>query len=98
MRQDEEKNWTLALSGELSGPRRAAIGAVKGVVETQHMFEDEHEEEMYTSMYKGDFLPPKGTYNPPSLLHPSLLPSFSSSSSSSSLSLPPSLLPPCSAQ
>ena len=56
VRQDEEKNWTLALSGELSGPRRAAIGAVKGVVETQHLFEDERDEEMYTAMYKGKLL------------------------------------------
>ena len=54
-RQEEEKNWSLAMSGELSGPRQAALGAVQGVVETQHLIEDSYKDEvLYTGMYKGN--------------------------------------------
>ena len=53
-RQEEEKNWTLAMSGELSGPRQAALGAVQGVVETQHLIDvDDKDEVLHTAMYKG---------------------------------------------
>ncbi len=52
-RQKEEQNWSLALSGELSGPRKAAIGAVQGVVLTQHELMEDKDEDLYTDMYKG---------------------------------------------
>lgn len=32
-REEEDKHWTKALSGELSGPRKAAIGAAQNVTE-----------------------------------------------------------------
>jgi hypothetical protein len=52
-RQEEEKNWSLAMSGELSGPRQAALGAVQGVVETQHLIDvDDKDEVLHTAMYK----------------------------------------------
>ena len=51
-RQQEEENWSRALSGELSGPRKAALGAVQGVVQTQHLIEAK-DEDLYTDMYKG---------------------------------------------
>lgn len=50
-RQQEEENWSRALSGELSGPRKAALGAVQGVVQTQHLIEAK-DEDLYTDMYK----------------------------------------------
>lgn len=53
LRQKEEQNWSLALSGELSGPRRAAIGAVQGVVQTQSELMEEKDIDLYTDMYKG---------------------------------------------
>ena len=56
-RQDEEKNWSLALSGALSGPRQAAIGAVKGVNDGEQLYDDEHTEDLYTAMYKSELLP-----------------------------------------
>ena len=33
IREEEEKNWEMAMSGNLSGPRRAAIGAAQSVAE-----------------------------------------------------------------
>lgn len=53
-RQEEEKNWSLAMSGELSGPRQAALGAVQGVVDTQTLIEDTFKDEvLHTAMFKG---------------------------------------------
>ena len=55
-RMEEEENWSKALSGELSGPRRAALGAVQGVAQTQQLIDviDDKDEYLYTAMYKGE--------------------------------------------
>jgi len=59
VRKEEEENWSKALSGELSGPRPAALGAaesvtanVVGEVPEYLRIEEERDEEMYTAMFK----------------------------------------------
>ena len=54
-RQAEEENWTKALTGELSGRRKAAIGAVQGMDGTQQLLEDitDKEGDLLTTMFKG---------------------------------------------
>lgn len=57
LREEEEENWEKALSGELSGRRRAAIGAAENVSEEQlinQQFQlvEGRDEDLYTAMYK----------------------------------------------
>jgi hypothetical protein len=63
VREEEEKNWQQAMSGELSGPRKAALGAAEGVSEVikavegeggldDLAMEDDKEEFLYTAFYK----------------------------------------------
>lgn len=59
VRREEEENWEKALSGELSGPRKAAIGAAEGVSDTQRLSEElqlqlvaDRDEDLYTAMFK----------------------------------------------
>ncbi|CAI8034138.1 Cat eye syndrome critical region protein 2 homolog [Geodia barretti] len=63
VREEEEKNWQQAMSGELSGPRKAALGAAEGVSEVIKAVEGEgglddlamegdKEEFLYTAFYK----------------------------------------------
>lgn len=61
VRKEEEENWSKALSGELSGPRPAALGAaesvtanVVGEVPEYLRMEEERDEEMYTAMFKSE--------------------------------------------
>ena len=59
LRQQEEENWSKALSGELSGPRKAAVSGQEKVIETQKLAEglvellEDRNEDLYTAMYKG---------------------------------------------
>ena len=55
-RQAEEENWSKALTGELSGRRKAAIGAAQGMDGTQQLFEDitDKEGDLLTTMFKGE--------------------------------------------
>ena len=59
VRREEEENWEKALSGELSGRRKAAIGAAEGVSDTQRLSEQlqmqlvaDRDEDLYTAMFK----------------------------------------------
>ena len=61
VRKEEEENWSKALSGELSGPRAAALGAaesvsanVEGGVPEFLTFEEDKDEDMYTAMFKSE--------------------------------------------
>ena len=59
VRQEEEDNWSKALSGELVGRRRAAIGAAENVSESQisenwELLNVTRDEELYTAMYKSE--------------------------------------------
>lgn len=54
-RVEEDNNWEKAMSGELSGRRKAAIGAAENVSEVQRMAEnflltDNH----FTAMHKSE--------------------------------------------
>ena len=60
VRKEEEQNWEKALSGELSGPRKAALGAAEGVSDANRLSEElqmqlvaDRDEDLYTAMYKG---------------------------------------------
>ena len=60
VRKEEEQNWEKALSGELSGPRKAALGAAEGVSDAHRLSEElqmqlvaDRDEDLYTAMYKG---------------------------------------------
>ncbi len=57
VRMEEDEVWSKAMSGELSGPRRAALGAAEGVSEVQgiepwDLIVAGKHEELYTAMYK----------------------------------------------
>lgn len=59
VRKEEEENWEKALSGELSGPRKAALGAAEGVSDVQRLSEElqlqlvaDRDEDLYTAMFK----------------------------------------------
>ncbi len=59
MRKEEEENWEKALSGELSGPRKAALGAAEGVSDAQRLSQElqmqlvaDRDEDLYTAMFK----------------------------------------------
>ena len=59
VRKEEEENWEKALSGELSGPRKAALGAAEGVSDVQRLTEEfqlqlvaDRDEDLYTAMFK----------------------------------------------
>lgn len=58
VRREEEENWEKALSGELSGPRKAALGAAEGVSDSQLseqlqlQFVADRDEDLYTAMFK----------------------------------------------
>lgn len=60
IRSEEDENWSKALSGELSGPRRAAIGAAEQVSEGQlshewvEIISAERDQELYTAMFKSE--------------------------------------------
>ena len=58
-RQEEENNWEKAMSGELSGRRKAAIGAAENVSEVQRMAEDflltDKDFDLYTAMHKSEW-------------------------------------------
>lgn len=61
LRQEEESNWEKAMSGELSGRRKAAIGAAESVSEVQRMSEgflltEDTEFNLYTAMHKSEHL------------------------------------------
>ena len=56
-RLEEEGNWEKAMSGELSGRRKAAIGAAENVSEVQRLAEEDFlivdkEFDLYTAMHK----------------------------------------------
>lgn len=55
-RLEEESNWEKAMSGELSGRRKAAIGAAENVSEVQRLAEDflltDKDFDLYTAMHK----------------------------------------------
>ena len=55
-RMEEESNWEKAMSGELSGRRKAAIGAAENVSEVQRLAEDflltDKDFDLYTAMHK----------------------------------------------
>lgn len=55
-RMEEETNWEKAMSGELSGRRKAAIGAAENVSEVQRLAENflitDKEFDLYTAMHK----------------------------------------------
>ena len=60
-RMEEEENWKKALSGEISGPRKAAIGAAEGVSDVQRISEElqlqlvaDRDEDLYTAMFKSE--------------------------------------------
>ena len=58
-REEEDENWEKALSGELSGRRKAAIGAAENVSEDQlisRQFQlvEGRDEDLYTAMYKSE--------------------------------------------
>lgn len=55
-RKEEESNWEKAMSGELSGRRKAAIGAAENVSEVQRMAEvlDEKDFDLCTAMHKSE--------------------------------------------
>ena len=58
-RMEEESNWEKAMSGELSGRRKAAIGAAENVSEVQRLAEesfitDDKEFDLYTAMHKSE--------------------------------------------
>lgn len=60
LRQEEESNWEKAMSGELSGRRKAAIGAAESVSESRRMVEgflltEDREFDLYTAMHKSEF-------------------------------------------
>ncbi len=57
LRQEEESNWEKAMSGELSGRRKAAIGAAENVSEVQRisdslLLSEDKDLDLYTAMYK----------------------------------------------
>ena len=61
LRQEEESNWEKAMSGELSGRRKAAIGAAESVSEVQRMAEgflltEDRDFDLYTAMHKSEHL------------------------------------------
>lgn len=56
-RIEEETNWEKAMSGELSGRRKAAIGAAENVSEVQRMAEillTDKDFDLYTAMHKSE--------------------------------------------
>ena len=64
-REAEEENWEKAMSGELTGRRKAAIGASKSVSEVTLLGEQllaDEQNEMYTAMYKSKLLYVIGVY------------------------------------
>ena len=59
LRQEEENNWEKAMSGELSGRRKAAIGAAESVSEVQRiadslLLSEDRDLDLYTAMYKSE--------------------------------------------
>ncbi len=57
VRQEEEEVWSKALSGELSGPRKAAIGAAENVTGVQieepwDLITADKDDDLYTAMFK----------------------------------------------
>lgn len=56
LRIEEESNWEKAMSGELSGRRKAAIGAAENVSEVQRLAEDfmltDKDFDLYIAMHK----------------------------------------------
>ena len=61
VRKEEEENWSKALSGELSGPRAAALGAAESVSANAETgvpefltFEEDKDEDLYTAMFKSE--------------------------------------------
>lgn len=63
-REEEEENWEKALSGELSGRRKAAIGAEnvseEALIHRQFQLVEGRDEDLYTAMYKSELLIPGG--------------------------------------
>ena len=59
LRQEEESNWEKAMSGELKGRRKAAIGAAENVSEVQRLTDDfliaDKDFDLYTAMHKSEF-------------------------------------------
>ena len=60
LRQEEESNWEKAMSGELSGRRKAAIGAAENVSEVQKiadslLLSEDRDLDLYTAMYKSKY-------------------------------------------
>ena len=55
-REEEDEHWNKAMSGELSGPRKAALATAESVSEVQRISDQlqdvERDEDMYTAMYK----------------------------------------------
>ncbi len=60
LRIEEENNWEKAMSGELSGRRKAAIGAAENVSEVQRMAENflltDKDFDLYTAMHKSELI------------------------------------------
>ena len=60
-RLEEESNWEKAMSGELTGRRKAAIGAAENVSEVQRMAEDfmltdDKDFDIFVAMYKSEHM------------------------------------------
>lgn len=59
-RMEEESNWEKAMSGELKGRRKAAIGAAENVSEVQRLTEDflmtDKDFDLYTAMHKSEYV------------------------------------------
>lgn len=56
-RMEEETNWEKAMSGELKGRRKAAIGAAENVSEVQmaeNFLLTEKDFDLYTAMHKSE--------------------------------------------
>ena len=60
LRMEEEDNWEKAMSGELSGRRKAAIGAAENVSEVQRLAENflltDKDFDLYTAMHKSEWV------------------------------------------
>ncbi len=58
-RLEEESNWEKAMSGELKGRRKAAIGAAENVSEVQRLANDflmaDKDFDLYTAMHKSEY-------------------------------------------
>ena len=60
LREEEESNWEKAMSGELRGRRKAAIGAAESVSEVQRLAEgflltEDRDFDLYTAMHKSEY-------------------------------------------